>query len=238
MARKRSVETETRILDASWRSFMSTGYKATSYTSIAEATGINRATVQSYFPKKETMAAMNLERLRVCADEAANAEFRGVSDPFARHYILGQIYIAALLSSEQSRLFLHDTLEDRALTFETIARDLDWSMIYVLGEADGRVPTEEELQTTVAAMGGFYELLFYVVKNDKDIDIAKQLSVCLRSFARLIGLDPIDCEQVLASYAVADDRVRALGKSCYDKSFVTPIPSLGVKQSAPQPLAT
>lgn len=215
MARRRNPETIMKILDASWNLFGKKGYTDTSYADVARASGINRATVQHYFPKKELMASQNLVRLRGCAVERAGKEFPDAQEPFARLYLLGQIYIAALMSCAASRRFISGVLENRLLTDETINSDFEWSLEYVF-DAAMREAGEGLRQDIVVAMGGLYELMFQCILRDAKMDISQRLRPVFRSFAELVPLDAQACERVLDSYAIDESRLVKLGLEVFE----------------------
>lgn len=222
MPRLRNPETISKIIDASWRLFKKKGYSATSYADISAESEVNRGTVQHYFPKKEIIASKNLERLRFCAVATASKEFPDSEDSFANFYILGQIYIASLLSCKESRRFFCDVLENRALTDETITIDFIWSMAYVFGRSVLSESDEQLHQDSLVSMGGLYELMFYCIKNNSGFDISERLKPGFRILSRLMGLSTKDCDNVFATYAIDNSRLVSLGKTAYDQTFKVP----------------
>ena len=120
MARPKNQKLINGIIKSSWRLFLEKGYNGTTYSDIAACCEVPKISVQNNFPHKSLLAAANLERLRFYAAKVECDEFPSVDDSFTKLYLLGQIYIAALLSSEESRRFLKDILESRLLTEETI----------------------------------------------------------------------------------------------------------------------
>ena len=221
MPRPRNPETTKSILDASRSLFASKGYQNTSYTDIAEASGVNRATVQKYYPKKEQMAALALERLRDCAKQVADEAFPEVEDAAVEQYLLGQVYIASLLGSEGARNFLCDTLADRSLANEAIVVNFEWSAQLVRGDAGGEDAADEALrQDTVVAMGGLFELMYYSVTTGQPFDIAKRLMDVLKvGVAPLRGMTAEQANDLLAPYAQPCDALTVLGTRAFSLAF-------------------
>lgn len=218
VARRRNPDTIASIADASWRLFGEKGYDATSYGDVSAASGVNRATVQHYFPRKEMMASINLERLRSCAVAVAEDAAAPDAPPFARLYVLGQVYLASLMSCEAARTFLCDVLDRRLLTDETISADFNWSIEYVLGRsfAEGDEAVRDDM---VVAMGGLYELMFRCVREGRDLDIPVRLQPAFRGFARLTGFSQDDCDEMFARYELPVAELAALGRAAYNRSF-------------------
>lgn len=228
MARQRNPETIAKIADAAWQLFGERGYYATSYADVAAASGINRATVQHYFPKKEIMASINLKRLRTCAVKSAQAYDPKAKGSFAELYILGQIYIASLMSCENARRFFCDVLENRILTDETISTDFQWSIAYVLGtdavqSDDDTNAANATHQDIVVNMGGLYELMFHCIRHNTTFNIAARLEPVFQSFAHLAGVTKKECTEVFKQHTIPDQDLIRLGKSTYNHSFKEPI---------------
>lgn len=222
MARQRNIQTIMLILDASWRLFGEKGYANTSYADISRESGINRATVQHYFPKKEFIASGNLVRLRSCAVEKMMSEYPDVTEPFARLFVLGQIYLAALMSSESSRCFMCGILENRLLTSGTIDSDFAWSLEFILGTTM-QAANPSLAQDIVVAMGGLYELMYHCVLNESEIDIAMRLRPAFRRFSTLLNIDEASCEQILEGHSIEASRLMKLGASVYKAVSGSPV---------------
>lgn len=223
MARPKNEETILKIREAARQLFCDKGYKSTSYSDLAQASSVNRATVQDYYPKKRVLATEHLTRLRTCADEVARQQFPSEQSPLAQQYLLGQIYIASLLSCDESRRYLSDILEDRTFMEDMIALDAGWSIVYVHAEGDGTIP-EEALQDMICIMGGVYELMFYSVRTGQPIDIAKRLRPGMEVLASLLLMDKRECADLLNRCALPATQALALGQVVFEQAFGHPWP--------------
>ena len=56
MPKSRNAQTEQAIRAAALRLFLEKGYSATSYTNLANCSGVTRTLVQRYYPKKDLLA--------------------------------------------------------------------------------------------------------------------------------------------------------------------------------------
>lgn len=221
MARPKNEETILKIREAARQLFCEKGYKGTSYSDISRASNVNRATVQDYYPKKRILATEHLNRLRACAVEITELQFPGVQSYLAQQYLLGQIYIASLLSCVESRRFLSDILEDRTFMEGMIARDVDWSIVYVHAESDGAIP-EEAFQDMICVMGGVYELMFYSVRTGQPIDIAKRLRPGMEVLATLLPISEREDAELLDRCVLSTSEVSALGRAAFAQAFNRP----------------
>lgn len=219
MARERNPQTIAAISDAAWNLFQKKGYAKTSYSEIAKAAGVNRSTTQDYFPNKRLLAADALGRLRAWAEKAASQTYPEVDDPFAMQYIIGQIYIAALLTNNESKRFFCEVLEDRALTDEMILLDLSWSADKISHNDSSYFSKMESRQNLIVAMGGLYELIYFCVQNDEPLDIAGRLQAPLRATANLLSLNAEECEKTFMLYRLSEDERKKLSKVVYDSAF-------------------
>ena len=223
MARPKNEETILRIREAARQLFCEKGYKGASYSDLSQTSGVNRATVQDYYPKKRVLATEHLTRLRTCADIIARRQFPNEQSPLAQQYLLGQVYIASLLSCDESRRFLSDILEDRTFMEDMIASDAGWSIVYVHAEGGGTIP-EEVLQDMICIMGGVYELMFYSVRNRQPIDIAKRLRPGMEVLASLLSMGKQECTELLDRCALPANEAFRLGFEAFDLAFVQPWP--------------
>ncbi|MEF2560947.1 MAG: TetR/AcrR family transcriptional regulator [Eggerthellaceae bacterium] len=199
------------IVNASWRLFLEKGYKDTTYSDIATACGVSKISVQNNFPLKSTLAAANLERLRFCAAKVEHDEFPSVEDAFSKMFLLGQIYIAALLSSQGSRAFLGDILESRLLTEETISNDFRWSLKYAFGTVEAAQPSSQLRQDLIVAMGGLYELIYFNLASHKPFDIAQRMQPGMTVFGMQYGLGEKERNEVFKQFALNDKKLQELG---------------------------
>lgn len=212
VARPKNQKLINDIIKSSWQLFLEKGYNGTTYSDIAASCGVSKISVQNNFPLKSMLAAANLERLRFCAAKVERDEFPSVDDAFTKMYLLGQIYIAALLSSEGSRRFLKDILESRLLTEETISNDFRWSLEFVFGTVEADQPYEHMREDLIVAMGGLYELIYFGLSAHVDIDIPGRMRPGMIIFGLRYGIASAERDEVFSRYALDDEELKRLGK--------------------------
>lgn len=212
MARPKNIKLVNDIIHASWFLFLEKGYNGTTYSDIAAACGVSKISVQNNFPLKSMLAAANLERLRFCAAKVEHDEFPAVEDSFTKLYLLGQIYIAALLSREGTRMFFKDILESRLLTEETISNDFRWSLEYAFGTMEAAKPSDRLRDDLIVAMGGLYELIYFGLAAHEPIDIPKRMQPGLTVFGMQFGVSAKNRNEVFRTYALSDEELRNLGE--------------------------
>ena len=184
MARPKNEELKMAITTAARKQFFEVGYNATSYRSVAEECGISRNLVQYHFPKKELLAIAFMESLLdSCMKELGLSKEKLVSN-FASITQVGVLYFQKLVAKEGSRSFLKDVLRDRDLTESILAFNLDWALGHVTEEE--LKPNTDLQRTIILHMGGFYELLYWSLCNNREIDIAHELGLIVSSFAKAL----------------------------------------------------
>lgn len=223
MARPRNPETERAILHAAWKLFDGQGYTATSYSGIAEFSLVKRATVQRYYPKKELLLIKGLETLRDVCASMAQSNFPRAEKQVAKLFILGQIYLSALMATENSRRLLCDVLDDRTLTEKTIARDLLWSSAFVDYSASAADVFEVDdsgiKMQVVASMGGLYEIMYYCIKRNLPFRPATWMEPVAVASAPIFALSKKESEELLADCTIDNDLLRTLGEDAYASVF-------------------
>lgn len=220
MAKPKNPETAEAIVRAAKALFVAKGYNATSYSDLARESGVNRATVQDYFPKKRLLAVSQMQELREVSTAIAAQEFPQHASSFAQHYLLGQIYLSALLSCEESRRLLCDILQDRSLMEDEIESDLFWSADFVsTGQLDHAPEREENFQDMVMAMGGLYELMYYSVQTGQSINVPKRLSQVMSRLAAVAEIDRLEAEKVFDECAIEGDALCELGTAAFSAAF-------------------
>lgn len=186
MARPKNEELKTKIIAAVERQFLAQGYHATSYRTIAEECGISRTLVQYHFPKKEKLAeAFMTNMLQKCMVELGISE-DDLHGDFGAAKAVGVRYFQKLVAEDGSRQFLQDVLENRDMTEDILAFNLDWALTHV--GADARKTKDPRLQRNIVLhMGGFYELLYWSLKHDERMDIEGELGLVVDSFEEALA---------------------------------------------------
>ncbi len=184
MARPKNEELKARITAAVERQFLEHGYRETSYRSIAEECGISRNLVQYHFPKKEHLAEAFMESLlEKCIDELGFKESDLLGN-FENVKAVGVRYFTKLLAGKGPRRFLQDVLANRDMTEDILAFNMEWALEHI-----GMKPAiKKNVQRNIVLhMGGFYELLYWSLRFDEDIDVATELGAVVDAFAEALA---------------------------------------------------
>lgn len=181
MPRPKNEQLKAQIIAAAEQQFSEVGYDAASYTSIGKACGISRNLVQYHFPKKELLAIAYMERiLNRCVEEHGLNE-KALQNNFGAIKEIGSAFFNKLLSNSGTRIFLSDIISSRELTESVLAFNYEWAMKHA--EIPKSTKREEVLRTVIVRMGGFYELLFWSLRNNKPFDVARELGIVVDAFA-------------------------------------------------------
>lgn len=219
MPRPKNPDTTTSILDASWHLFNERGYNRTSYAAIADKAGVSQPLVQKYFPSKDTLAIDNLARVRFATDQEVRASFPKVTDPLERGFLLAQIYVAALMSSDESRRFFKDILRDRELTRATITNDTMWTIDYIDATALRDENQIEVVEEATAALGALYETMYFCITTEKDMDINLRLQPCFVNLYRLSGRPTGESLRIAEKCKIKEKTLKELGQKVYQQAL-------------------
>ncbi len=179
MARPQNEKLKAAITAAVERQFLERGYRDTSYRSIAEECGISRNLVQYHFPKKEKLAEAFMESLLRKSMRELGFSEADLHGDFKKIKAVGVLYFETLMASSGSRQFLQDVLASRDMTEDILAFNMDWAL-----DAVGATPaTKKDVQQSIVVhMGGFYELLYWALRHDEQIDLAGELDIVVDAF--------------------------------------------------------
>ncbi|WP_172135704.1 TetR/AcrR family transcriptional regulator [Adlercreutzia sp. ZJ473] len=181
MPRTKNPELRKRLEAVIQKSLVTRGLDATSYQLVAEEAGISRALVQHYYPRKMDFAVEYLNGLlSTIADMLGIVEYGG---PTRLSYLdahrIGCLYYGYLLSKNGGRLLLYDILKDRALADELMRGHYEWGLENL---DPSRPEFESRSQHVIEVWGGFYELMYYSIKQDFDIDVPLKSIQILKAF--------------------------------------------------------
>ncbi len=165
--------------------FAANGYNETSYTSIAEQCGISRNLVQYYWPRKELLALDYMGC--VLADSMASLGYSDgdIEGDFKRIAQVGAAFFDTLLAKPGTSRFLFDIISDRALTEAVLAFNFDWVMAHV-----GAAPqpnADAAQRAVIKQMGGFYDLLYWCLKNSRPFDVRSEIAPVVEAFAAALA---------------------------------------------------
>ncbi len=183
MARPRNEQLKKRIIEVVKEQFYKRGYNETSYRSIAEECGISRALVQYHFPKKESLAeAFMTDILDECMDEL-NLTNSDLIENFEAIKSVGVLFFNKLLKNQGSRFFLQDVLQNRDMTENILAFNFEWALSHAIDNFESKTSDVNLRRNIVLHMGGFYELLYWSLCNNEQMDVELELSRVVDAFA-------------------------------------------------------
>ena len=207
MPKARNEKTEQAIRSAAWRLFFERGFEATSYTDLAEASGVSRSLVQRYFSRKELLVGWCVSEIRRAAVEVCDEAYPQRVGPLERLYLRGQVSIATYFACDGIRRFMLDVFSNRELTQQTIFEGFRWTVLEVLPERPELLEANEP-DELIMAMGGLYELVYLYLVRKQTPDVAVVTQPGVRIFAEVFGL-PLDGVD-LGPYAIEPDELQSL----------------------------
>ncbi|MGI6590113.1 MAG: TetR/AcrR family transcriptional regulator [Eggerthellaceae bacterium] len=217
MGRPRNYKLKERIAKAACALFREQGYDDTSYADIAQACGIRKNLVQYHYPRKELFAIAFMERVLAEAQAALGYSNEDLRDDFGAIYRVGVCYFEYLLREGGYRTFLQDVIRNRDLTERILAFNIQWALERSNVDASHGDPEGDMVRSVVASMGGFYELLYYCLKNGYAFDVVAGLSVVMRTFVSSLGVSDAKTLQAVAPESIdaqATDRaVQSMAKA-------------------------
>lgn len=213
MVRQKNEATIQKVKEAAWTLFMKKGYASVSYADLSHKSRIAKSTVQHYFPTKDLLAIACMDALYDGARHIEENLTLADASSFARYYIRGQIYIAALFSGDEIERFIMDVLADRNLTHSTIAHNFQQSFEYLV--ANGEVRLEETGGDTpddiIVEMGGLYELIYVCLRDARRFDIPVRIQPPMRVFARLYGISEAVCDLAFREHTLDESKLIEYG---------------------------
>lgn len=209
MPRARNQQTEQAIRSAAWRLFFDRGFAATSYTDLAEASGVSRSLVQRYVPKKELLVGWCVAEIRRAATEVCDEAYPQRLGPLERLYLRGQASIAAYFACEGIGRLMLDVLSSRELTQQTIVEGFRWTVEHTLPDRP-ELHDIDEPDEIVMATGGLYELVYVYLLKGRTPDVAAVTLPSVQTFGRVFGV-PKPAEG-LEAYAIAPDELQDLAQ--------------------------
>jgi AcrR family transcriptional regulator len=157
------------IRRAGYRLLLTKGFKAATYSAIAEASGCSKALVQHHFPVKARLAVDLVHDLVLAIESYVRLRRPAVDDLTAFRFLVVQLYYGFLLESDV-RPFTVDLLSDRAILTDAMEDEVDWNsrILGLDGHADRAV-----VEQAVVAVGGTYELLYWRLRRGELPDAAE-----------------------------------------------------------------
>ena len=211
MSKRRNEDVERSVLVAAWDLFMEKGYQGTSYTDIAELSGVSRSLVQYYFPKKDLLALTCGKAIVIASHVVVRTEIHQDLNQVASAYITGQVLLAALFLNKGSQRFLFDILRDRDIAQQLIVQN------YQLAHRAFAVSLDQFAAIPDRAMmvaGGLGELAYYYLAQGIMPDVSSLLKPGVLVQASIFGLvdetTPQQEQAMLAPYALSNETLAPL----------------------------
>lgn len=198
MPRPRNDELKERLARAACALFREQGYDATSYAGIAQACEVGKNLVQYHYPRKELFAIAFMEYVLEEAQTALDFTDDDLRADYGAVYQVGVCYFTYLLRPAGYRVFLQDVIRSRDLTESILAFNITWALQHSAADASLGAPGSEVVQGIVASMGGFYELLYYCLKNELPFDVAAELSKVMCVFMTSLGVAEAHAREIAA----------------------------------------
>lgn len=211
MAKPKNEKTLRDITDAAWSSFVSDGFRSTSYESISRKSGVSKTLIQHYFPKKEDLVIAGISKLREASRIQAEKVIGEDSDSFRQFYVLGQIYLMALLSTEDTRSFLTEVLESRYLTSVVMDFDYDWSLAELGSSKEYEERKDYFRERTLEKMGGFYEILYRRLRENASVNVPESMQRVMEGMMDDFGIDKRQAKEYLEAWTLDEDVLEEAG---------------------------
>lgn len=222
MPKDRNLDTERSILASTWDLFMEKGFTRTSYTDLAERSGVTRSTVQYYAPKKTLLAEACFRAVYTASRDVVRERIGSSTSWLANGYLNIQVMLAAYFASTGMRRFLQDVLYDRDLVQNLI------ELLFRMGideEASAFLERRQVPDGILVAVGGLSELLFTYLKRGSVPEISSMPVIGFMAIARELDLMPTpegfdEFEATIDSLAMSNDELAPLGASALDRAPV------------------
>lgn len=170
MARTANLELQHKLEASLHKHLCNNGLDGTTYQKISDDVGISKALMQHYYPRKMDFAIGFLKDIMQAASEVLGIEnyAKGALLGYLDSYRLSCLYYGFLLDKEGAQSLLFDILKNREYTDELMHLHYEWGLQFV----DSTLPTfEQRPQDVIEVWGGFYELMYFSIKEDFELDI-------------------------------------------------------------------
>ena len=159
MARPRSIEAHEKVLDAALRLFAERGIEATSMDSIAQTSGVSKATIYNHWPDKEALLLEVMLMLNGLDREPEDVDTGDIQrdltivltrkppDKFeeARNRMMPSLIAYSALHPEFGKAWRHRVMEPPRQCLKTILRR---------GISRGQLPKDLDLESAMALLLG------------------------------------------------------------------------------------
>ena len=219
MSKRRNVTVERSILAAAWDLFMEKGFQDTSYTDLADRSGVSRSLVQYYYPKKDLLVIACGKAIVIASHLVAHSDLHQEINQVSSAYATGQVLLAALFIHEGTRKFLLDALRDRDITQRLIIQN--YQLAHRTFSVDENV--QPLIPDNVMMMaGGLGELAYSYLMRGETPEISSVLKPSVFLQANVFGLvneaTPQEAKAALAPYALSNEALAPLGVRALERA--------------------
>lgn len=189
MGRPRNIEEVERLRDTAFELFAVKGLDATSYSDIAKNAYVTKSHVQHYFPKKEILVTLFVERSMEAVLKIARElpEFAAM-DPLSKLVYVDYIqYYYAMYNEKMFRMSM-DILLERSVTQAVIDAGIEFDLLHLMKYDEVSYP--DELEDVLRFLyGGIYDRLYDCKSKGSDFSIEQYIAYGVRLLQPFVSTD-------------------------------------------------
>ena len=189
MGRPRNKEEVERLRDTAFELFAVKGLDATSYSDIAKNAYVTKSHVQHYFPKKEILVTLFVERSMEAVLKIARElpEFEAM-DPLSKLVYVDYIqYYYAMYNEKMFRMSM-DILLERSVTQAVIDAGIEFDLLHLMKYDEVSHP--DELEDVLRFLyGGIYDRLYDCKSKGSDFSIEQYIAYGVRLLQPFVSTD-------------------------------------------------
>lgn len=189
MGRPRNIEEVERLRDTAFELFAVKGLDATSYSDIAKNAYVTKSHVQHYFPKKEMLVTLFVERSMEAVLKIARElpEFEAM-DPLSKLVYVDYIqYYYAMYNEKMFRMSM-DILLERSVTQAVIDAGIEFDLLHLMKYDEVSHP--DELEDVLRFLyGGIYDRLYDCKSKGSDFSIEQYIAYGVRLLQPFVSTD-------------------------------------------------
>ena len=189
MGRPRNIEEVERLRDTAFELFAVKGLDATSYSDIAKNAYVTKSHVQHYFPKKEILVTLFVERSMEAVLKIARElpDFEAM-DPLSKLVYVDYIqYYYAMYNEKMFRMSM-DILLERSVTQAVIDAGIEFDLLHLMKYDEVSHP--DELEDVLRFLyGGIYDRLYDCKSKGSDFSIEQYIAYGVRLLQPFVSTD-------------------------------------------------
>ncbi|MBR5754197.1 MAG: hypothetical protein IKX83_06915, partial [Clostridia bacterium] len=128
-------------------------------------------------------------------------------------FCIGQSFFSFLLKDENRRKLLLDLTASREITGEVLAFEYKWGVQFLAAEQT--VPDQKFFDDVFVSMGGFYELLYRYLKDNKPFDLSTHLGRVIRTIMHDHGYSYDDAKNFVAAHHMTEDELETITSAVF-----------------------